>query len=130
MGHVRTSGLTPGDAVSVSAYVFNNPDQCALGAGKCMIGDVESTMIDGTAVDLRGGVVDSKGNLVATLEPVRHQEMDVRSGSGNLDTETAELLVVLRSHGPAIAGQVADQISSYDAACDVQSCEDVQFIRF
>lgn len=42
---------------------------------------------------------------------------EVRFGPGLLRPRRAELHIVLRGHGPAVAGEVAEQISSLNGGC-------------
>jgi len=42
----------------------------------------------------------------------------------------AEVHMVLRSHGPAVAGSVGDQTTTFNGLCDVQECSNVQAAIF
>jgi hypothetical protein len=111
---VNTSGLVSGSAVTIWLIVFNNgtsggPDDVIYGAGH-VVGP------NGTAnfaAHLNEG--DSGGSLFPQPSP------------GLIDAETAEIHIVVRSHGPFIPGMIPEQIHTVEGDCDPSVCEDLQF---
>ena len=137
----HTSGLEHGHAYSLWLVVFNVPGECS---GPCDEPDVvpgTDAMVDLLAVS--GHVVGGSGK--ATFSGRR----SVGDNSGSLFVQFgapapgliypygAELHLVLRDHGPAIPGQIPNQIMSYEGGCTPESsfglgdgdymCEDIQF---
>jgi hypothetical protein len=129
MGFVDATGLTPFDVVSISWHVFNAPEACALGIGRCTIDDVANPAAEATVIDQRGGIVDEGGRLYLPVGPLRGGELGVvRVGTGEV-RPSAEMVIVLRSHGPAVADRLDEQLTNYDGACDIATCVNVQFAR-
>ncbi len=111
---VNTSELDPGSAVTIWLVVFNNgtsggPDDVIYGAGH-VVGP------NGTAnfaAHLNEG--DTGGSLFLQPSP------------GLIDAETAEIHIVVRSHGPFDPGRIPEQIHTVENDCDEEVCEDLQF---
>ena len=112
---VNTSGLEPGSAVTIWLVIFNNPgtpgppDDVIYGAGHVVGGNGTAHF----AAHLNEG--DSGGSLFPQPSP------------GLIDAETAEIHIVVRSHGPAIPGMIPEQIHTLEGDCDPNVCEDLQF---
>jgi hypothetical protein len=121
---VSTTGLSPAGAYSWWWVVFNRPQFCVdgcglddlpVGATPVSNGDprVRSSLLWGG-----GFVSDDTGaaNAAARLE-AGAPPGEVRFGPGLSNLTKAEIHVVLRSHGPALAGEVAEQVGSFHGGC-------------
>jgi hypothetical protein len=129
MGFVETYELRRGDVISVSWYVFNSPSSCALGAGRCTLADADSPAVEASIVDQAGGVVQDNGRLYVPLGPLNGGTIGtLRAGIGEVRPE-AEIVVILRSHGPAVTERFNEQLRTYDGGCDTNQCTNVQFAR-
>lgn len=120
----KTIGLAQNHAYTLWVVVWNKPENCTT-PNACM--DVDFAIADLVEVEVMyvaGHVVGNsgKGNFSG------HVNEGDDSGSTNAffglpgfgglqDVDAAELHFVLRSHGPAIPGEVNDQISSYEGGC-------------
>ena len=154
---VSALDLFPNSAYTVWWVVFNQPQNCLEPNACNPTGDVfespgvlSSTQIpitensasratgfvtgdDGVAnftAELIGGMLPT-GTFVqhGWSEPVAPGPDDnagLLSGNGL----RAEVHALLRSHGPAVAGSVAEQISTFNGLCDVQECTNVQGMIF
>jgi hypothetical protein len=121
---VSTTGLSPAGAYSWWWVVFNNPQYCVDGCG---LDDLPPGTVPPAAGDPRvrasllwggGFVSDSSGSGFAIARLERGQPPgEVRFGPGLWNVEQAELHIVLRTHGPATAGEVAAQIGAFDGGC-------------
>jgi hypothetical protein len=135
---VHTSGLVPGSADTVWWVFFNNPSACLHGmfGARCGLGDVLSNPASLPSVQFAAGHViggDGVGNYGAYFSAGATPDC---AGfglpcNGLLDARTADVHVVIRSHGDAIPGLVAEQISSFNGGClpgepNVGQCQNVQ----
>lgn len=123
----KTSELTPGHAYTLWWVIWNRPENCSAFPDACT--DADFAIANQVEVEvmyaaghLAGG--SGKGNFSA------HLNENDDSGSinplfglppfgGLQDAEAAEVHLVLRSHGPAIPGQIAEQINSFGGGCTV-----------
>jgi hypothetical protein len=121
---VSTTGLSPAGAYSWWWVVFNRPQYCV---GGCGLDDlpVGATPVSNGDPRVRasllwggGFVSDDTGaaNAAARLER-RAPPGEVLFGPGLANVKRAEIHVVLRSHGEAVAGEVAEQIGSFNGGC-------------
>jgi hypothetical protein len=135
---VHTSGLVPGSADTVWWVFFNNPSACLHGmfGARCGLGDVLTNPASLPSVQFAAGHViggDGVGNYGAYFSAGATPDC---AGfglpcNGLLDARTADVHVVIRSHGDAIPGLVAEQISSFNGGClpgepNVGQCQNVQ----
>lgn len=123
----RTDGLIPGHTYTLWWVIWNKPENCIAYPGPCDAPDF--AIADEVAVEVMyaaGRKANGKGEAVLTA----HLNRDNASGTindlfglssygGLHDPYAAEVHLVLRSHGPAIPGQLDDQISSYLGGCTV-----------
>lgn len=128
MGYVDTM-LTPNQVISVSWYVFNEPTRCALGAGLCRLEDVDDPAVDATVIDQRGGLVDEDGRLYVPVGPLLAEGDYLPRVGSEVRLDSAEIVLVLRSHGPELPDRLEEQMTTYEGGCDVNDCADVQFAR-
>jgi hypothetical protein len=153
---VSTMDLDANAAYSVWWVVFNNPAACLV-AWSCGEDDIFSApgVLNATqiakvriSVFYADGFVtgdDGIANVYAHLEsgslpagtfvnfgwstPVMGGP-DPRSGLQRHNGMRAEMHMVVRTHGPAAAGSVGVQTSTFTGLCDSQICEDQQAIIF
>lgn len=138
--------FSPGDATTNWWVVFNNPDACT---GQCGEGDVVAALFDGeenvAEIDVifaTGHVAGSQWKAAARLNEGDHtgslfSQFDMNS-IGLVDAMTAEVHLVVRSHGPASdlapVGELAAAISSVEGGCQAfggtNVCGDVQDVIF
>jgi hypothetical protein len=120
----KVDDLEPGYAYTIWWVVWNNPEECTV---PFACGDADFAIADDVEVELMyaaGHVVGNsgKGNFAGSLN-----EGDASGSINNLfglpsygglhDARTAEVHLVLRSHGPAIPGQIDEQINTYEGGC-------------
>jgi hypothetical protein len=103
---LSTSGLRAGHAVTVWWMVFN-PD-----------GSVSVQYAAGHVLD-EGGVAEFGGHL-----SVGDTDGVINDGPGLLDAQAAEVVLVVRDHGPKDPGRVNQQIHTFDV-CN-PTCTDLQ----
>lgn len=124
---VSTNALSPAGAYSWWWVVFNRPQYCVdgcglddlpVGATPVSNGDprVRSSLLWGG-----GFVADETGaaNTAARLERGAPPG-EVRFGPGLANLKRSEIHIVLRSHGDAIPGEIAEQIGSFDGGCTLE----------
>ncbi len=123
-GTISTSGLTPNGAYSFWIVVFNNPEFCV---GGCQGDDFPPDGLPAGTGDPRvrasvlwGGGFIANGAGAAQVE--FHLDRgrapgEVRFGPRLRRPRHADIHIVLRSHGPAVAGEAADQIGRFDGGC-------------
>ncbi|MDH3697658.1 MAG: hypothetical protein OER83_03675 [Flavobacteriaceae bacterium] len=118
----KAEGLDKGYTYTVWWVIWNFPENCFEGCD-----DPDFATPDAVGVDVlyAGGNVAGNAGKIAISGHLNEEDT---SGSirelfglgvpiGLLDAESAEVHLVLRSHGPAIPGMVNEQISSYEGGC-------------
>jgi hypothetical protein len=132
---VYTSGLAPG-AYTVWVVIFNRPENCAAGPGKCMgTPDLANPAVEGSTVYGTASVVgmDGVANFHGSLgegTPPAGIQVNVAGGTANglKDSRKAEIHLVVRAHGPVNAtGNAALQLSTFEACA---ACMNVQAAMF
>jgi len=124
---VNTSELEPGSAVTIWLVIFNIPGECFEG---CDGTDLANPDVAGDVIYGAGHVVGPNGtaNFAAHLnEGDSGGSLFPQPSPGLIDAETAEIHIVVRSHGPFIPGMIPEQIHTVEGDCDPNVCEDVQF---
>jgi hypothetical protein len=148
---ISTNDLNPGDVYTVWWVVFNAPENCSDGI--CNADDI---------LVVEDGIVprDADGNRVMNMDGIANANISIQHaaggyavdgtlntsgslgegevpgivvGPGLLDAETAEIHLVIRTHGAMVEEAFADQISTFGGGCepfDALPCEDVQFAVF
>ena len=150
--NIVTSMLRKGHTYTVWWVVFNNPGACSDPG--CGGDDLGTEAVNATVIWATGGVIAQSGDdddggsktggdFTAHLnEGEKPFPEDGGFGlpgddDGLEDAKSAEVHIVVRSHGPAIKGKVDDQITSFNGGCrrDVGprtpkrkgECADIQF---
>lgn len=124
---VATSGLTPGDVVTVWIVVFNNPGACT--SSPCSADDRFVDEVDAHAVYGGGHVIGGSGRAGYGLHlAVGDDSREDLWGDGPALTDPfgAEVHLVLRTHGQKQPGNVDDQIHTANEGCN-PACTNVQY---
>jgi hypothetical protein len=122
---IHTNGLTPGTATTVWWVVFNHPTLCSHGDGRlrCGLGDLFVPAVAASVQFAAGHVIgaDGGGNFGSYLSEGDTSGCATPGGplpcNGLLDARTADVHLVVRTHGDAIPGLVSEQISSFNGGC-------------
>ncbi len=147
-----TTGLTPGEAITLLWVVFNDPAQCSGGAcgaddifniseGQIVPNDDGSPPMNAAGISavgislLRadGRIVDADGSASFRSHLPLKDVSEAGFGPGLLDAQAAEIHLVLRSHGTP--GQnSAEMLNSINGGCAEDwpnlPCKNVQFSVF
>jgi hypothetical protein len=141
---IHTTDLEPGHAYTVWLVIFNNPDACSDERGQddfppgvpgAQTGDDEpDPAVAASSLWAAGTLVGADGtaSFFGRAEVGNPPGM-VSFGPGLEDPMGAEIHMVVRSHGRALIGEVAEQISTSQGLCTVTKpdpssnlCLDVQ----
>lgn len=119
----HTSELEPGTVATIWWVVFNNPEACE---GDCDSDDLSSPAVDGTAFFAAGNVIKEGGEAdywaslpvdLLTVGPDEEANQLI-AGDGILkDARSAEIHLVLRTHGEPIPDLIGHQLTTFDAGC-------------
>jgi hypothetical protein len=139
---LETSGLPDGHAVTIWWIVFNNPEACAT--TPCDEPDLFNPEVEADVLYAAGAVTQTgrgyfRGRLTENDRSgsIAHVfEMPAASGLHN--AETAEVHLIVRSHGPVIPEVLERQLNSYEGGCNTElpvgeipravgECADVEF---
>lgn len=131
---VSTTGLGPGAVYTAWWVIFNRPEACAT--APCGLADLGNAAADPSVLWATGFLADMFGsaNFGAHLER-SNPPGQVLFGPGLTHVKSAEVHVVLRTHGGPIVGSVDEQMSLFNGGCtadgappDVEGddCFDVQ----
>jgi hypothetical protein len=132
----QADGLIPGNAYTVWFVAFNDPSACD---GACDVSDVLANRgvpaVRFAAGHVAGGSGTANfGGRLATGStggpPCAAGPALGNCGPGLLDSRTAIVHLVLRTHGPAIPGLIDDQISSFNGGCPPNACANIQFAAY
>ncbi len=121
--NIHTTTLRPADEYTVWWVVFNNPDQCA-NPFHCAGTDLSNPAVQGSVLYASGRTANWRGvaNFQADLQvgDVSGCQPEVIGFPCNplLNPLEAEVHVVVRNHGPPIAGYVCEQTSSFAGGCE------------
>lgn len=139
---IHTGSLKPGEAYTVWWVIFNDPAACTTnpaGPIRCGAGDVPRAGVRASLQYGAGHVVGESGvgNFAGSLregdtsgcQPV------LPCNAGLEDATSAEIHLVVRTHGAAAPGYVPDQIGSFNGGCNAGEpnegkCKNVQGAPF
>lgn len=150
---VETSGLTAGDAVTLLWVLFNDPAQCSDGAcgGDDIFNMAEGKVVpdpDGSAPMNTSGIEAAKVSLLradgrvvgedGTVALRSHLPIGDTSeaafGPGLIDPKTAEVHLVIRSHGPNQPDLTSEMLNTINGGCAKEwpnaPCRNAQFVAF
>lgn len=145
---LSTSDLAPNEVYTVWWVVFNAPENCS--GGVCNEDDIfvvedgqivrtedgnRAMNMDGIqaaniSVQHASGSYTEDGRLYISASLGEGEVPGIVFGPGLLDAETAEVHMVVRTHGARVDEIFADQISSFGGGCepiDAAPCDDIQF---
>lgn len=119
-----TSGLTAGDVVTMWWVVFNDPGACLAGipnVSRC--GPVDAMQGRGGVSSLRatGRIVGDNGTAGYGAHLRTGDASRALVGDGLTDARGAEVILILKTHGPKIPGLVSDQLHTFAGGCADQS---------
>jgi hypothetical protein len=109
---VAMTGLEASASYSAWYVIFNRPDQCAGGPGACNGGDIGNPAV-------RAGVLNA-GGFISTVDGTGYFAGTLQTGQppaglccfGRLmHGYESEVHIVLQTHGPAVPGTVAAEIT-------------------
>jgi len=123
----HTSGLTPGEAVTSWFGIFNNPRHCAT--RPCTAADFSNPAVEGSIVNFGGQIIGLDGSATYGAFLKVGDTSTTFSGPGLLNPMKAEILIVMRSHGPAILNNpelLKQQLSMFMGGCPPNACVNVQ----
>ena len=116
---INTTGL-PAGAYTVWWVIFNNPEACD---GPCDDPDLFNPAVMAGGFWATGAVVDANGvgHFRAHLEegelPSLPGQVELPGSSPLLDTKKAQILVLLRYHGPVVPAILTKQITTGFGGC-------------
>lgn len=139
---LSTTGLEPGTAITLWLVVFNRPENCTPpGCGEDDVVPGTAAMVD--VINITGSLVGGSGKATVAAH---HRAGEVgysvfnllgAAAPGLIDPRSAELHLVVRSHGPKIPGLAYEMTHTFAAGCSgfppffgtpgPNVCEDLQF---
>ena len=126
--NLHTADLPAGTADTVWWVVFNNPQNCGPkpSGPRCGDADLHATGVDASILHAAGHVVgaDGVGNYGARLAV--GDTSTALFGPGLVNPFTADIHLVVRTHGAPIPGLVDDQIHSFNGGCPPNTCTNIQ----
>jgi hypothetical protein len=129
---IHTIGLPADTADTVWWVIFNNPGACSHGTFglRCGLGDLGVSAVKASVQFATGHLIgsDGVGDYGAYLR--EGDASDCASAAlpcnGLFDARTADVHIVVRTHGAPIAGSIPDQIHSFNGGCPPNSCKNIQ----
>ena len=127
---IYTSGLEPGAAYTIWWVVWNDPAECSDPCGENDLG------APGNSVFYAGGFVTGADGTVNVSVHVDAGDLaggiDVLIPGGLHPSRgfSAEIHLIIRSHGPIIPGMADAQVGTFFGACDINTCFDDQAVAF
>ncbi|WP_420641581.1 hypothetical protein [Candidatus Leptofilum sp.] len=146
---LKTNDLEPNTAVTIWWIIFNNPEQCAgYPDTECGLVDLENPGVAPEISYATGGVVNRNGQVRFTANLGSGHTTQEWFGNGLINPISAEVHVIVHSHGPVILELKDDMISTFRGGCrddemivpghpayddgtpGPNQCEDLQFAVF
>jgi hypothetical protein len=145
---ISTIDLNPGHVYTLWWVVFNAPENCSDGV--CNADDIFVFENGAIPRDEAGNRVMNMDGIAAANISIQHaagglavdgtlntsaslgegEVPGIVAGPGLLDAETAEIHLVVRTHGEKVDSAFLDQVSTFGGGCepmDALPCDDVQF---
>jgi hypothetical protein len=108
--------------------VFNHPAECQGAEGspfRCAEADLFNPDVEASVHDAGGHVVGSSGSYNVTSYLGEGDRSGCPFGgdlcAGLIDTQEADIHLVVRTHGPALPAYLPHQYQSFDGACTPDS---------
>lgn len=129
---LSTTGLEPGTAATLWIVIFNEPENCAT--SPCGEPDLFDPAVVTDVMYGAGSLVGGSGK--ATFAGHRAVRDESRSlwevlglpSPGLLDAREAEIHLIVRTHGPVIAGMARQMTSTFNGGCPRDGLPDDPFI--
>ncbi|MGH9243307.1 MAG: hypothetical protein ACRD29_03125 [Acidimicrobiales bacterium] len=121
---LETTGLTAGHVVTLWWVVFNDPDGCQAGipnVSRCGHDDALAGRGGVSPNHAAGRIVDEDGTARFGAHLRVGDTSGALAGPGLLNPRDAEVIPVLKTHGPKIAHLVSDQLHTFAGGCADQS---------
>ena len=132
---LHTSGLAPGSAATLWWVVFNNPAYCAPGpvGPECGGDDLDNPLVQASVQFASGHVIGGEGRAHYGAYLSEGDTSGCAAAflpcSGLIDSRTAVVHLIVRSHGQALPGAIDEQIGSFNGGCN-PTCMNVQAAVF
>ncbi|MGH2585712.1 MAG: hypothetical protein ACRDJE_12435 [Dehalococcoidia bacterium] len=122
---LHTTGLTPGDVVTLWWVVFNNPAACEhpFAGSACGPDDARNAAPDGPRPSLlhAGGRIGEEDGTAAYGAHLGVGDTSwALFGPGLLDARGAHVVLVLKTHGPKIPELVSEMLYTFAGGCQNQ----------
>lgn len=120
----ETTALTPGHVVTLWWVVFNDPDSCRAGipnVSSCGPADAHAGRGGVSPNHAAGRIVDDDGTVAIGAHLRVGDTSRALAGPGLVNPRGAEVILVIKSHGPKIARLVSDQLHTFAGGCADQS---------
>lgn len=147
---LHTSDLVPGDAYTVWWVIFNEPQNCSDSIcneddlfvldenGAIVMDEFNQRVMDPEALVApqisiqyaTGSLIDEDGSGDFAAAVGVGDVPGIVAGPGLVNPDTAEVHVVVRTHGPKVDALFTDQILTFGGGCepaDAPPCADIQF---
>jgi hypothetical protein len=139
---LHTSGLKPGSAITIWWTFFNNPRLChgdQLGPFpktlRCGAADFKTAAVKASVQFATGGVADAHGRVAFSASFKVHAKPGCAGGKlpcSGLLTPNADVVLLVRSHGPVIKSLRTEETTTYNGGCNpgepnVDKCDNLQF---
>lgn len=121
---LATSSLEAGDVVTMWWVIFNDPAECKAGMGvlsRCGHADQLAGRGGVSVVHAAGRIVDDDSTASYGAHLRVGDTSRALKGDGLTNLAGAEVILVLKTHGPKIPGGVADQLRTFAGGCHDQS---------
>lgn len=121
---LETAALTPGHVVTLWWVAFNRPAGCEAGipgVSRCGPDDAHAGRGGVSLMRPAGRIVGEDGTASYGAHARVDDASGVLAGPGLLDARGAEVILVLKTHGPKIPHQVSDQLHTFAGGCADQS---------
>ena len=120
---LETSGLEPGHVVTLWWIVANAPERCQAGLGEltqCGPGDHLAGRGEMSVHYGAGRIVTTAGSARygANLRVGDTSRVLFEGEPGLTDARGAEVILLLKTHGPKTPGTVSDQLRTFAGGCD------------
>ena len=125
----ESTGAVPGDVITLWLAVFNDPGNCA--GTPCNPNDLQNIA---TSPDLfyadgeisEDGTISFKGHLKEGDTENSVAPLFGGIPNGLVDAETADFILIARTHGQPIEGELEAQLTEYFGGCGTNFCNDFQ----
>jgi hypothetical protein len=116
---LKTTGLTPGDAVTIWWVVFNHPENCSHGilGLRCGEGDLMTPSVEAAVGYAAGHVIGSSGMAFFGDHLSVGNSTGFILGNGLTNPHGADFHLIVHDHGPAIPGRIHDMTHTFRGGC-------------